>query len=99
MRSRRACHCQCRKTVLALFADIGSFTSLAEALERVLGPQGGAEELSSIINRIFDALVLAVDNYHGSIIVFSGDAITCWFEADDGRLAAKCALEMQSQRL
>jgi adenylate cyclase len=81
---------------VALFADIGGFTQLAEALQRVLGPQSGAEKLSSIINRIFDALVLAVDNYHGSIIVFSGDAITCWFEADDGRLAAKCALEMQS---
>jgi class 3 adenylate cyclase/predicted ATPase len=80
----------------ALFADIGGFTSLAETLERVLGPQRGAERLSSIVNRIFDALVLAVHKYHGSIIAFSGDAITCWFKADDGRLGAKCALEMQS---
>ena len=80
----------------ALFADIGGFTPLTEALERALGSQAGAEELTSIVNRIFDALVLAVDNYHGSIIVFSGDAITAWFDGDDGRSAAACALAMQS---
>jgi class 3 adenylate cyclase len=80
----------------ALFADIGGFTPLAEALERALGPQAGAEALTAIVHRIFDALVLAVNNYHGSIIAFSGDAITAWFGDDDGRAAAACALATQS---
>src|SRR5689334_12973644 len=80
----------------ALFADIGGFTPLAEALERTLGPQGGAEELATIVNWILDALVAAVSNYGGSIITFSGDAITCWFNTDDGRRAIACGVEMQS---
>jgi adenylate cyclase len=80
----------------ALFADIGGFTPLTEAFEHAFGPQAGAEEMTSIVNRIFDALVLAVDTYHGSIIVFSGDALTAWFDRDDGRSAAASALAMQS---
>jgi adenylate cyclase len=80
----------------ALLADISGFTPLTETLERVLGPQRGAEELTVIVNRIFDALVDAVDDNHGSVIGFSGDALTCWFEGDDARPAIASALEMQA---
>ncbi len=80
----------------ALLADISGFTALAETLEHVLGPQRGAEELTLIVNRIFDALVDAIDHNHGSIIGFSGDALTCWFEGDDARSAIASALEMQA---
>lgn len=79
----------------ALFADISGFTPLTEALVRALGPQRGAEELTRQLNLVFDALINHVDRYRGSVIGFSGDAITCWFDADDGRRAAAAALEMQ----
>ncbi len=45
-----------------------------------LGPARGAEELSVQLNRIYDALVAQVDAYRGSVLTFSGDAITCWFD-------------------
>ncbi|MCU1361480.1 MAG: adenylate/guanylate cyclase [Ilumatobacteraceae bacterium] len=64
----------------ALFADISGFTPLTEALVTALGPQRGAEELLIALNRIYDALVEQVDAYRGSVIAFSGDAITCWFD-------------------
>jgi adenylate cyclase len=80
----------------ALLADISGFTPLAETLEHVLGPQRGAEELTLIVNRIFDALVDTIDNNHGSIIGFSGDSLTCWFEGNDERSAIASALEMQA---
>lgn len=67
----------------ALFADISGFTALTEALVRSLGPQRGAEELAWQINVIYDALIAEVDRYGGSVISFSGDAITCWFGAKD----------------
>jgi class 3 adenylate cyclase/tetratricopeptide (TPR) repeat protein len=71
-----------QSTGAALFADISGFTSLTEALVRALGPQRGAEELPRQLNRIYDALIAQADQYRGSVLGFSGDAITCWF--DDG---------------
>jgi class 3 adenylate cyclase/tetratricopeptide (TPR) repeat protein len=94
-----------RTSGAALFADISGFTPLTEALTRRLGPRYGAEELTRHLNRVYDALIDEVDRYGGSVISFSGDAITCWF--DDGsqadpasRYAAlratTCALAMQA---
>ena len=74
----------------ALFADISGFTPLTEALVRALGPQRGAEELPRQLNLIYDALIAEADRYGGSVIGFSGDAITCWFD-DSFDLAALSA--------
>ena len=67
----------------ALFADISGFTPLTEALVRELGPQRGAEELTAYINRVYDALIDEIHRWHGSVIAFAGDAVTCWFDDDD----------------
>jgi predicted ATPase/class 3 adenylate cyclase len=80
----------------ALFADISGFTPLTEALARELGPQRGAEELTRHLNRVYDALIDDLSRYHGSVIGFSGDAITCWLDDDDGARAVACALAMQA---
>ncbi len=94
-------------TGAALFADISGFTPLTEALVQALGPQRGPEELSRWLNDVYAALLSEVENYRGSVISFSGDAITCWF--DDRRMedldrpatipsavrATACALAMQ----
>ncbi|MDB5076134.1 MAG: repeat-containing protein [Chloroflexi bacterium] len=79
----------------ALFADISGFTPLTETLVRALGPQRGAEELTHFLNRVYDALVAELYLYGGSVIYFSGDAITCWLDGDDGRRAIACGLAMQ----
>lgn len=80
----------------ALFADISGFTPLTEALVNDLGQQRGAEELTRHLNRVYDALIAELHLYGGSVISFSGDAITCWLEGDDGRRALACALAMQT---
>jgi predicted ATPase/class 3 adenylate cyclase len=64
----------------ALFADISGFTPLTEGLVQALGPQRGADELTRWLNKIYDALLVEIENYRGSVISFSGDAITCWFD-------------------
>src|SRR5438132_13488663 len=69
----------------ALLADISGFTPLTEALTRLHGPQRGAEETTRILNEVYDALVAAAHLYGGSVIGFSGDAFTCWFDHDDGQ--------------
>ncbi len=79
----------------ALFADISGFTPLTEALARELGPQRGAEELTRHLNLVYDAIIGELNRYGGSVISFSGDAITCWFDGDSGLFATACALSMQ----
>ena len=64
----------------ALFADISGFSPLTFALTRELGPRRGAEELTVHLNSVFDALIRELHRYGGSVIGFSGDAITCWFD-------------------
>lgn len=79
----------------ALFADISGFTPLTEALLQELGPRRGAEELTRQLNLVYDALIAEVHRYRGSVIAFSGDAITCWFDGDAGLRATACSLAMQ----
>ncbi len=79
----------------ALFADISGFTPLTEALVKELGPRHGADELIRELNIVYGALIAEVHRHRGSVIGFSGDAITCWFDGDDGLRATACALAMQ----
>jgi len=79
----------------ALFADISGFTPLTEALVKEFGPRRGAEELTKHLNAVYEALIAKVHRYRGSVIGFSGDAITCWFDGDEGLKATACALTLQ----
>lgn len=79
----------------ALFADISGFTPLTEALVAELGRQRGAEELTHYLNLVYDAVIDKVHGYGGSVIAFAGDAITCWFDGDNGLRATAAALAMQ----
>jgi predicted ATPase/class 3 adenylate cyclase len=81
-----------RMSGTALFADISGFTPLTEALALEFGPQRGAEELTLYLNRVFTALIAEVDRYHGSVVSFSGDAITCWFGGDSSPEAVPASL-------
>jgi class 3 adenylate cyclase/methyl-accepting chemotaxis protein len=89
----------------AVFADVSGFTALTEVLANELGLQRGAEEVIRQLNRVYTVLIDEVHRYGGSVINFSGDAITCWFDELDlsgnqrpgtsAERAAACALAMQ----
>ena len=81
----------------ALFADISGFTSLTEQLVQELGPQRGPEEITRNINAVFESLITELDQYQGSVLIFGGDALTCWFDGDHGLRAVACALKMQTR--
>ena len=85
----------------ALFADISGFTPLTEALAKELGAHRGAEELTKHLTRVFHGVISDLHRFGGTVIYFSGDAITCWFDGDDGSRATSCGLMMQDtmQRL
>lgn len=80
----------------ALYADISGFTALTDKLVRQLGVKSGLEELTGYLNKVYDAIIAPVHNYGGSVIGFSGDAITCWFDGDD-KLAAQRAVATAQQ--
>ncbi len=63
-----------------MFADITGFTPLAEFLAQALGSRQGAEELTTLLNRVYSALITQIERFGGSVVGFSGDAITCWFD-------------------
>ena len=79
----------------ALFADVSGFTALTEALAIELGAQRGAEELTATLNTVFHAVIADIDRYGGQVIYFSGDAITCWLDGDDGIRAVAAGLDIQ----
>src|SRR5690349_4668819 len=90
-----------RASGAALFADVAGFTALAETLARELGARRGAEELTAQLNRVYDTLIGAVHDYGGSVVGFSGDAITCWFDdrpTAGGEPRAGAATEPASHR-
>ena len=81
----------------ALFADISGFTALTELLVQELGSQRGPEEITRNINAVFESLIAELDQYQGSVLIFGGDALTCWFDGDNGVRAVACALKMQAR--
>jgi adenylate cyclase len=78
-----------------LFADLSDFTALTEQFFTVLGPKRGVEQLTTQLNAIYGALIDAVFQWRGSVVGFGGDALTCWFDGDDGRSAIACSLAIQ----
>ena len=78
-----------------LFADISGFTPLTQALAQEMGRQRGPEELVRILNSVYNPLIEAIHRYRGSVVGFAGDAITCWFDLDDGLRATTSALALQ----
>ena len=56
------------------FADISGFTPLTEAL--AFRGARGAEELTSILNRVFETLITTVESHGGQVVKFGGDALS-----------------------
>lgn len=82
-----------------LCADLSGFTALAEAL--AANGLLGIEELSTIINRVFGALIEELHAYGGAALKFGGDALTCFFDAAElgsAHSLAACAAALAMQQ-
>ncbi len=73
-----------------LLADISGFTEITDTLAK-LGKEG-TEELSSLLNKCFDAMLEVIFHNSGSVITFSGDSILARF--DSGEHGSRCAKEL-----
>lgn len=65
-----------------LFADISSFTSLAEQLNGRYGPTAGAEELAAVLNTYFSELIAIMGEHGGEVVKFAGDAVIALWPAN-----------------
>jgi class 3 adenylate cyclase/tetratricopeptide (TPR) repeat protein len=85
---------------VVLFADVVGFTPMSEALARA--GSYGTEELTRILNSWFDAMAGRISHYGGSVVEFSGDALTAVFGYQRRTRRAtvwrgvQCALDMQA---
>lgn len=78
-----------------LFSDISGFTPLTEAIVGRYGARRGGEEFTDRLNTVYGTLIEPVLKYGGSIMGFAGDALTAFFDGDDGSRAVTAAVEMQ----
>ncbi|MBP3265784.1 MAG: PAS domain S-box protein [Clostridiales bacterium] len=81
------------KNVTILMSDLRGFTALGAKLS--------AEELITVLNHYFEAMVAVIQKYKGTVIEFLGDGIFTVFGApkdipEHATLAVKCAVEMQA---
>ncbi len=78
-----------------LFVDISGFTHLSERLAEK--GRIGAEELTSVLNRVFGRMLDAVFARGGSLLKFGGDALLLMFESEDSVMqACTAAVEMRT---
>src|SRR6266498_4833183 len=88
-----------RAEAAVLIADVAGFTPMSASLAAA-GPYG-AEELSDLLNAVFDRVTILVGGYGGTVAKFAGDAVTAVFPAGRGlpvaaRRAVQCALDLQA---
>jgi class 3 adenylate cyclase/tetratricopeptide (TPR) repeat protein len=70
----------------AMFADVSGFTAMSEKLS-VLGKEG-AEEITSIVNDYFEAMLEISDAYGGDLLKFGGDALLIFFDGVESAFRA-----------
>jgi class 3 adenylate cyclase/tetratricopeptide (TPR) repeat protein len=71
----------------AAFIDISGFTQLSERLARK--GREGAEQITEVIGKVFEAMLAVAYENGGSLIKFGGDALLLWFE-EEGHAARAC---------
>ncbi|MCK5760025.1 MAG: AAA family ATPase [Candidatus Delongbacteria bacterium] len=83
-----------RKDGSVMFADISGFTVMSEKL--TAKGKEGSEEISRIINDVFEILISLVSSSGGSVYKFGGDAITVFFpDTISKKIVLNTAIEMQ----
>jgi predicted ATPase/class 3 adenylate cyclase len=64
----------------AMLVDVSGFTPLTVKLVEEFGPQRAGEELKRRLNPMFEAIAGLVFTHGGSVIRFTGDGFTAWFD-------------------
>ena len=80
-----------------LLVDVSGFTELAERF--TAGGEGGAEELSRVLNAYFGGLSRIVTGYSGDVVAFAGDAVLAlWLANTPEEMEASAYQAIQSAK-
>src|SRR6201981_3843167 len=80
-----------------LLVDVSGFTELAERF--TAGGEGGAEELSRVLNAYFGGVSRIVTGYSGDVIAFAGDAVLAlWLARTPEEIEASAYQAIQSAK-
>ena len=79
----------------AALVDISGFTNLSERLARK--GREGAEQITEVIGRSFESILLLAYEDGGSLLKFGGDSMLLWFEGD-GHPARACRATVLMRR-
>lgn len=74
-------------------ADVSGFTKLNESFSALAG---GAEHVTTHLNRYFTTLLDIVERYGGDVVKFAGDALIVLFMGSVGLGTSLCGLEGDS---
>ena len=77
------------------FVDVSGFTRLTERLAR--RGKSGAEEMSDLLDRTFDALLAVAYSQGAWLVKWGGDAVLLLFQ-DDGHAARACTAAVEMRR-
>ncbi len=80
----------------AALVDIAGFTQLSERLAR--RGREGAEQITEVIGKSFEAILLASYEEGGSLLKFGGDAMLLWF-SDEGHAARACRAAVRMRQV
>jgi class 3 adenylate cyclase/tetratricopeptide (TPR) repeat protein len=79
-----------------VFADVSGFTNLTERLAR--RGKAGAEEMSDVLNVIFEPLLGAAYEFGAGLVKWGGDAVLLLFDSE-GHAARACRASFEMQRV
>ena len=77
------------------FVDISGFTALTERLAR--RGKAGAEEISDVLNAVFEQLLSVAYDYGAGLVKWGGDAVLLLFD-DEGHAVRACRAAAEMQR-
>jgi class 3 adenylate cyclase/tetratricopeptide (TPR) repeat protein len=79
----------------AVFVDVSGFTALSEALAKK--GREGAEQITDVIGRVFEAMLGVAYENGGSLLKFGGDALLLWFDGEGhAPHGARAAIRMRA---
>lgn len=78
-----------------VFVDISGFTALTERLAR--RGKAGAEEISDVLNTVFEQLLSVAYDYGAGLVKWGGDAVLLLFD-DEGHAVRACRAAAEMQR-
>jgi len=79
-----------------MFADVSGFTAMSERFAQAADARAGAEEITEIVNRYFEAMIGIAQTYGGDLLKFGGDALLTFYTGPEAALrACQAALAMQ----